>query len=686
MSDNRKTLRPVEEADSMPSFPEFRTLDDEATQTIDVDHLFYDEATDSGSFNLSRIKFASFGRLLEALSVPTLLINRSHIVEFANAAFGEISGDGSDVEGSRFSSLFPNPEESHQAATLLEKVFNDRKATVRERVLKIKNTTIWGRMHLRTIRLGSEQMALVQIENLTAEKELVTVQKYKRLVNIFPIGIAEFAIKGVATLDDEPEDLLATVMKARVTDGNNEFARIYDRKNIRDLMRIPLRRFLPATGRGIQVYEKWIHKGFPIRSFESRETSEAMGEKHFENTLIANISRNRLLGFWWLKKDISDKKQREDEILRSQKLESLGILAGGLAHDFNNLLTAILGNISLSQIHLDPSNQAIDRMESAAKAAARAKSLTRQLLTFAQGGAPIKSACSIAEMLVDCSTFVLRGSNVNSEFDIPEDLWSVEVDEGQISQVINNLIINAAQAMPDGGTVDVKASNEEVQQDDTIPLKSGKYVKISIIDPGVGIPREHLPKIFDPYFTTKEKGSGLGLATSYSIVSKHGGFITVESESGQGTAVHFYLPATDRAGVPYNRPLTPPVMGEGYILIMDDEEMIRELAGDLLMALGYEIEYASDGAEALELYVERSSIGKPFDAVIMDLTIPGGMGGKETMQRLLRIDPHVKAIVSSGYFNDPIMSDYEAYGFKGVLPKPYDGKQLSEVLAEVLRG
>lgn len=383
-------------------------------------------------------------------------------------------------------------------------------------------------------------------------------------------------------------------------------------------------------------------------------------------------------------RDITERKKLEEEILKSQKLESLGVLAGGIAHDFNNLLTGILGNISLAGMLAGENARVAERLDSAEKAIMRAGDLTRQLLTFSRGGSPIKKNVSIEQIVMDSVSFALRGSNVRCEFSIPPDIRAVTADPGQMSQVINNLIINADQAMPEGGVISVGAENVEVGPAELPTLPAGSYVRLSVRDTGCGIPASILDRIFDPYFTTKQKGSGLGLATVYSIIRKHGGLVTVDSTPGGGTTFAAYLPASDRAPVDAETGALPARSGTGRILVMDDEEILREVACEILAQLGYSAESCGDGEEAIRLYLQAMETDS-FDAVLMDLTIPGGMGGKETMRKLLELDSEVKGIVTSGYSNDPILSHYREYGFRGVILKPYDVDELGRVLEEVLR-
>lgn len=385
--------------------------------------------------------------------------------------------------------------------------------------------------------------------------------------------------------------------------------------------------------------------------------------------------------------DITKSKKMEEELLKAQKLESIGLLAGGIAHDFNNILMAIWGNISLARMDAPPDSRIFERLTAAEKANRQATELTQQLLTFSKGGAPIKRTASIAALIRDSAEFVLRGSNVRCELLVSDDLCPVEVDEGQISQVINNLIINADQAMPEGGVIQVRAENVILEDPSPgPPLKRGAYIRLTIADQGIGIRPEHISRIFDPYFTTKQKGSGLGLATAYSVIKKHDGYICVDSKLGVGTTFTVYLPAAERK-IPQgaSREEKSPA-GRGKILVMDDEESVRDVVGQMLAYIGYEADFARDGAEAIEKYAKAKESVCPFDAVIADLTIAGGMGGKEAIRKLLEFDPNTKAIVSSGYSNNPIMAHFKEYGFSGVVAKPYEIERLGLELQRVIHG
>ena len=383
-------------------------------------------------------------------------------------------------------------------------------------------------------------------------------------------------------------------------------------------------------------------------------------------------------------RDITDRKKIEEELQKAQKLESLSILAGGIAHDFNNLLTGILGNISLAKINIDPESKIFRVLVEAENAAIKTKSLTQQLLTFAKGGSPVKRVVSISDLVKDSASFALRGSRTKCKYSIPDDLWKVEVDEGQMNQVINNLIINADMAMPEGGVIELGLKNINVKKQSGLPISSGNYVEISIKDKGIGIQKEHLQKIFDPYFTTKQKGSGLGLATTYSIIKKHNGYITVNSELGKGTTFFIYLPASAENILEKTTKEVGKFRCKARVLVMDDEEIVRNVVSNMLEFQGCTVTCTMDGEDTIELYKNEMESGKPFDVVIMDLAIPGGIGGKETVKKILEIDKGAKVIVSSGYSSDPIIASFRDYGFKGFVIKPYKIEELSKALKEVL--
>ncbi len=385
--------------------------------------------------------------------------------------------------------------------------------------------------------------------------------------------------------------------------------------------------------------------------------------------------------------DITDHKEHENERLKIEKLESLGVLAGGIAHDFNNILTVIMGNISFARMFIDHTHKSYNALDGAEKATVRATELARQLLTFARGGTPVKKVVSLRNLVNETVSMALHGSNVKAVIDIPDSIHAIEADEGQISQVFHNIIINATQSMPGGGTLTVTARNEMLDNDMSMSLSPGSYIRLLFTDEGCGIPDTDLNKIFDPYFTTKVSGHGLGLASCRSIIVKHGGNISVSSTVNTGSTFTLHLPSIGET-IPDCRIVldtqTVRDTNGGSVLVMDDEEMILELAAGLLEEIGYQVTMCHDGTEAIRHYKAARDSGKPFSAVIMDLTIPGGMGGIEAAKEILGIDPAARLIVSSGYSDSPVMSDYISYGFAGAIAKPYRVSELAHILRSSL--
>ena len=385
--------------------------------------------------------------------------------------------------------------------------------------------------------------------------------------------------------------------------------------------------------------------------------------------------------------NITDKHLLEQERIKIQKLEAVGTLAGGIAHDFNNLMQGVFGYISLAKLTAYGRQKSLAALDQAEKALHMSVKLTNQLLTFSKGGKPVKKLFDLYPVIDNAAKFALSGARSKYSFIADDGLWQVEADEGQISQVIQNIVLNADQAMLEGGRVEITARNVHVPRNDSmLGLQQGRYVQISIKDSGLGISEQYIAKIFDPYFTTKKKGSGLGLATSYSIIKNHSGLIDVKSEAGKGTTFFIYLPAFaagEISEVLLSTPAVSPVRN-CKVLIMDDEQVILNVAGEMLKALGHEVEFSAHGEEAIEKYRISKQSGTPFDAVILDLTIQGGMGGAETIVKLMEIDPGVKAIVSSGYSDDDFLSNHKKNGFKAFLKKPYSLEELQKVLNKVI--
>jgi PAS domain S-box-containing protein len=398
-------------------------------------------------------------------------------------------------------------------------------------------------------------------------------------------------------------------------------------------------------------------------------------------------SKSNIIGVVIVFRDVTHENMLEAELLKSKKLESIGILAGGIAHDFNNILAAIMGNIDLaSHFLLAEPGRAAELLEAAKNASKRAAKLTNQLLTFSRGGNPIKESSSLPKIVSESADFVLQGSKVSCIYDFTDDIWPVDVDAGQIGQVIQNIIINGVQAMQEGGTIQVECSNiTDPVKETLLTIHDTEYVRIRITDHGIGIPQQIIEKIFDPYFSTKQLGSGLGLAICYSIIHKHDGYITTSSTPGVGTTFTIYLPAQPDTTVKGEKTVpTDATVKASHIMIMDDEKMILDVVRAQLTSLGHEAILVKDGQKAIDQYQELQNAGCPIDLAILDLTIAGGMGGEETAEKLLEIDPQAKLVVCSGYSNDPVIGDYKSFGFQASLIKPFDLEELNKVLSSVL--
>jgi PAS domain S-box-containing protein len=400
-------------------------------------------------------------------------------------------------------------------------------------------------------------------------------------------------------------------------------------------------------------------------------------------------ANGNILGAVLVFRDVSLQLKVEQEMQRAQRLESVGVLAGGIAHDFNNLLAVIMANVSLAERKLESCDaEVVSIFQDVLSACDRAAGLTQQLLTFASGGAPVRKSTSIGELVRATAELALCGSQSRGVYDLPAQLWAAEIDAGQISQVITNLVINADEAMPTGGVIEIGCANRTVADVDGLACASGPYVEITIMDHGVGIGSEIAGRIFEPYFSTKQRGSGLGLATAYSILKKHDGLLTVDTQLGEGARFRLLLPMADEAScesseVRRNAPQPIDLRNGGRVLIMDDESALRAAMAAILRDLGYEVEDAADGAQAIARFTHGKNHGQPFDVVLLDLTVRAGMGGLETLQKLLVIDPTLRAIVTSGYAPDPVLANPQKYGFVAALPKPYRREDLALLIERV---
>jgi two-component system, cell cycle sensor histidine kinase and response regulator CckA len=468
--------------------------------------------------------------------------------------------------------------------------------------------------------------------------------------------------------------------------------KLYEKRYGRSLDDLRGRRLREVMGEQpfaeIEPYLKRAMAGETV-TYEHIRRYVDVGERTLSSTVVPHRGEDgKVKGLFALVTDITDRIKMEESLNKSQRIESLGLLAGGIAHDFNNLLAGLFGYVDMARDCAETGNLsgALENVNGALGVFGRTRDLTRQLLTFAKGGVPLKKAMGIQSLLTDAVRFALSGSTVTPHIDVADDLWPCDVDPGQISQAIDNILINARQAMPSGGSIRVSAVNLPVTSDLPQGLARRDYVVITIADHGAGIAKEHLPRIFDPFWTTKQEGSGLGLATCYSIVKRHDGHISVESELGKGATFRVYLPAstvpvgTERVAPPRD------LRGHGKVMIMDDEKHIREVARRMLSSMGYAVVCAGTGQEAVEAYRAALAESAPFDAVILDLTVPGGMGGKETLDVLRGLDPSVAAIASSGYSHDPVMADPPSFGFSAAIAKPYRMGDLGQIVQTIMAG
>jgi PAS domain S-box-containing protein len=533
--------------------------------------------------------------------------------------------------------------------------------------------------HVKVARLGPNMWNLVGVSlDITARRdaELALAAEKERLA----VTLGSMS-EGVITIDPDGRVLFINRAAAEMVQCSTEEAvgREVTKIFILTSATTGLETELPVA----EVLKGLAHAELPshtlIRGVEGRM-------RLVEGRLVpvANVSSKRV-GAVLVFRDITERQRMEEKLQNAAKMESIGLLAGGIAHDFNNILTAVLSNLTLLQLDLEGMPEQAAMLDEAVHATKRAGELTLQLLTFSKGGDPVRTAVQLPEVIKEAATFSHRGSGVKSEFDMPPDLWAADVDKGQISQVIQNLVINATQAMRDGGTLRIAASNERVPAGAHSVLAEGDYIRITVADTGAGIPAEHIGKIFDPYFTTKLHGHGLGLATVFSIVKRHQGHIEVNSAVGMGSSFTFWIPAAMDSLATQNPPSAFPQTGAGgRVLFMDDEEPILKMAEKLMRRMGLHFESVADGRAAIERYRAAKESGKPFDLVVMDLTIPGGMGGREAISVLRAYDPRVRAIVSSGYSSDLAMSDFRKHGFRGMVAKPYDVSELASVIRSVL--
>jgi two-component system, cell cycle sensor histidine kinase and response regulator CckA len=535
-------------------------------------------------------------------------------------------------------------------------------------------TLFWSEINMRSAVINGEHCVVVTVRDISKRKDAEEAlrqheETLKVLMEEMPAGVAWTDVGGtIEYLNGSIIDWFGYTLE--------------DVGNVDEW----LRRGFPDPEYRATIRKSWskaIHDArrspAPTPPVEGRVTCKDGSLRHV--LLNIRLVHNRIV---YIFTDITKRESMQGELLKAQKLESLGILAGGIAHDFNNILTGILGNLSFATLLLDSSHPARKPVAHAEKASLRAAELAHQLLTFAKGGQPVKKAVSVRNLVDECVSLIVPGSQVATVVDVPVCLQAIAADEGQINQAFNNVIINAVQAMPEGGVLTVKAENAHLAAGNSASLPEGNYVRITFSDEGCGICHEEQQRIFDPYFTTKAGGTGLGLASVHSIVRKHNGKIEVESAVGKGTSFTFYLPSAAEEATEAEKPAeasAAAAASKGSVLVMDDEETIRTLTTSFLDYLGYSVTSCGSGDEAVRLYREAAEAGAPFCAAIMDLTVPAGMGGKEAAKEILATHPGAKLIVSSGYSNDPVMSQYADYGFRAAIVKPYRCAEIQQALS-----
>ncbi len=626
--------------------------------------------------------------IIENILDGMITIDEGGVIRSVNTAAEKMFGyQASELVGHRFTKLvpksYPAEPEAPPVAWAWEQMVQRTGSTTLALGRTRKLFSFPVEISLSQMEVDHKKLFVAMVRDVTERKRFekeIAAEKESLAVTLRSIG------DGVITTNVEGKIIMVNSEAERLTGWPSEDAIGRSLKSVFNVA-IDLAAQARAQRSGYRNEAHSILLSLP----ENATLTSRDGSEYIIEQVASPIrdNKNEVAGVVLVFRDITERQRNEAERRKAETLEQLGLLAGGIAHDFNNLLTAIIGNISLASLLLPPENELTTRLVDAKNASLRARDLAQQLLTFARGGAPIKKTASIGKLIQDTVSFSLRGSHSRSEFTFGPELWPAEIDPGQISQVIANLVVNADQAMPNGGTLRVTCDNFIYNPADgsVIPdLAAGEYIRIGIRDEGVGIPDDYLKRIFDPYFTTKSKGTGLGLATTYSIIKNHNGLITVSSILHEGSTFTIYLPALTQQELPVEQPtiMTEAIHGTGRVLVVDDEEAIRALVDFTLGHLGYEVTQAECALEGVNIYREKLEAGQRFDLVILDLTLPGGMGGKEALKKLIEIDPTVNAIVSSGYATDATMSRYQDYGFRGVIAKPYEAAELGKIVHDTI--
>lgn len=629
--------------------------------------------------------------LLYMVTEGLLIINKEGRIIYVNKALENIVGYsrgemiGSHYGDSRWN-FYCEDEPHGKKISVFRSVFDTGKDVVdrvclmefkegKQKIFTI-NATVHHDQQGRMIAVAAIIHDSTELNRVKAENiEIKSV--YERLAQYADEAIFRIQAESgrIAYINDSAEKILGYTLDDYLADAENQY-RVINKKHLKNWISV-----LGKTGGSKDVLKNVVVECL------ARDGRTVI----LEMTVIAvRDAGGATVYYECLGRDVTVRRFMEAELAKAQKLESIGLLAGGIAHDFNNILTAVFGSMALAKMDVMPDSPVYTRLVAAEEHCMKAKALTRKLLTYSRGGSPQRKTASIANVIQEAVNFTLSGKNISCKFDLPDGLWSAQIDEGQMHQVVHSLVSNACEAMPQGGVIEVGAENAILAADEIPSLAAGHYVRWHVRDHGVGISREHMKKIFDPYFTTKQmgsvKGMGLGLAICYSIVKSHEGIITVESTPGAGTTFTVYIPSSN-GEKSTQKPAVPAEASVGArkkVLLIDDEQILLDVTGSMLKHLGYDVTTAKSHSDAMESYGDAKNAGRPYSLIIMDLTMRGDEGGEIAIRRWKNAHPEVKAVISSGYVNDPVIEEYWKYGFVGAMVKPYSLFDLKSYLEKIL--
>jgi len=613
---------------------------------------------------------ARFKSIIELAPDAFLLGDPAGKIIEANERASEISGyNYKELVGQNINIIFS--EEEKKRVPLRYDLLQQGLVVTNDRILTRKDgSTVFISMNTKMMPGGIYQTFIRDISDRKRAEDILAAEKERLAVTLRSIGdgvITTDIFSNILIMNKVAEDLTGWSQNEAEGKPLTAVFNIIDEANRKECEN-------PA--------EKVLETG----AITELENNTLLISRNGTQRIIADSgapikdNNNQIIGVVIVFRDMTEKRRLLDAVQQTDRLNSLGVLAGGIAHDFNNLLSGIFGYIEMAKLKSSADKTVSDYLDKAFTVFSRAKDLTQQLLTFSKGGMPVRKTGDMRTLIRDSAAFALSGSNITCEFSIDENLRLCDFDENQIAQVIDNIIINSKQAMPIGGKIFITAVNYFLDHQENPLLRSGDYIKISIADTGIGIPSDHLKRIFDPFFTTKQQGNGLGLATCYSIIKKHDGFIGAESVPGKGSTFNILLPASEKEIAHELYKASMLHSGSGKILVMDDEVFIRDISREMLKLTGYSSMEACDGEEALMLIADAEERGEPFDGVILDLTIPGGMGGKDTIVEIRKLYPDLPVFASSGFSEDPVISNPEDSGFTGSIRKPYRRDELTAML------